>query len=82
MIAAPAGLHSDAVATPLPLDEVARMVGVSRRTMYRLIRELDIQRHRMPGGGKAIYLDPDEVKRKRKPKPVAPRPTEEERGDG
>lgn len=70
---APARLHSDAVAKPLPIDEVAQMIGVSRRTMFRLIRDLGIQRHRLPGGGKAVYLDPDEVRRKRQPRPVEER---------
>lgn len=51
------------------------MFHVSRRTMFRLIHRLDLQKHTMPGGGKAIYLDPDEVRRKRKPQPV------EDKGD-
>lgn len=46
------------------------MFRVSRRTMFRLIEELGLQRHRMPGKGKGTYLDPDEVRRKWKPKPV------------
>ena len=76
MIDAAVRLHSDPVATPKRLDEVAAMIGVSRRTMFRLIGELKLTRHKVPGGGKAIYLDPDEVRRKRRPKPV------EERRDG
>lgn len=70
MTDAAARLHSDAVATPKKLDEVAAMIGVSRRTMFRLIRELKLTRHTVPGGGKAIYLDPDEVRRKRRPRPI------------
>lgn len=46
------------------------MIGVSRRTMFRLIAELNLTRHTVPGGGKAIYLDPDEVRRKRRPRPI------------
>lgn len=75
MIAAELRLDSDSVATPRPIDEVAKMFGISRRTMYRLVDELKLTKHRMPGGGKMTYLDPDEVRRKRRPKPV------EERGD-
>lgn len=63
-------LHSGPMATPKPIDEVAAMFGLSRRTMYRLVRELRLTKHRMPGGGKKTYLDPDEVRRKRRPKPV------------
>lgn len=73
MIDVAARLHSDAVATPQPIDDVAKLFGVSRRTMFRLIDEYRIQRHRMPGKGKGTYLDPDEVRRKWKPKPAKER---------
>lgn len=59
-----------AMAAPLPLDEVASQIGVSRRTMWKLIRSLGLTRHRMPGGGKTTYIDPEELRRKRQPKPV------------
>jgi hypothetical protein len=78
MIDAAARLHSNAVATPRKLDEVAAMVGVSRRTMFRLIAELGLTKYTVPGGGKAIHLDVDEVRRKRRPKPVE---GSERRGD-
>ena len=70
MIDIDADLECDAVATPKPIDEVAEQLGLSRRTLQRLIGQLELTVYKMPGGGKRIYLDLDEVRRKRRPKPV------------
>lgn len=71
-------LSSGVVAKPRPLDDVAADMGMSRRTMWRLVKALGIQKHRYPGDRRA-HIDPDEVRRKmakpapwdRKPKPPA-----------
>lgn len=73
-------LESALMATPRPLVEVGRMFGKSRATMFRLARDLDLTKYRMPGGGKGVYLDPDEVRRKLRPQPrpaveSSPRPS-------
>ena len=69
MIDIDADLECDAVATPKPIDEVAEQLGLSRRTLQRLIDKLGLTIYKVPGGGKRIYLDPDEVRRKRRPRP-------------
>ena len=74
MTLAPASVDSWTMATPRPLVEVAKMLGISRSTMWKLVAELDLTKHRLPGGGKTVYLDPDEVRQKRKPRP--PRPSQ------
>ncbi len=72
MAAGPIPLDSGTMATPRPLAEVARMFGMSRSTMWRLVAELELTKYTVPGGGKAVYLDPDEVRRKRRPRPPKP----------
>lgn len=72
MTSAPGRVDSRTMATPRPLVEVAGMLGVSRSTMWKLVRELKLTKYTVPGGGKTVHLDPDEVRRKRRhrPKPV------------
>jgi len=72
-------ISSGVVAKPRPLDDVAADLGMSSRTMWRLVKALGIQKHRYPGDRRA-HIDPDEVRRKmakpgpwdRKPRPPAP----------
>lgn len=58
------------MAEPRPLLDVARELGVSRSTLWKLVRELGVKKYTQPGGGKAVYLDIDEVRAKRRPRPV------------
>ncbi len=70
MNAALAPVESRTMAKPRPLVEVAEMFGVKRSTMWKLVRELALTKYTVPGGGKTIHLDPDEVRRKRQARPV------------
>ncbi len=76
MVANPIRVDSRTMAKPRPLSEVAAALGVSRSTMWGLIRTLGLTKYRMPGGGKKVYLDLDEVRRKRRARPVAPKPSD------
>jgi len=67
------------MAKPQKLVDVAELFGVSRSTMWNLVTKLGLQKYRLPGQGKTTYLDPDEVRRKWKAKPVEKKSTE---GDG
>jgi len=58
------------MAEPIPLLEVAKLLGVSRSTMWSLVSELGLTKHRKLGKGKTTYLDLDEVHRKWKARPI------------
>jgi transposase-like protein len=59
-----------AMAEPRRLEEVAAALGVSRATMWRWVAEFRLTKYHVPGRGKATHLDPDEVRRKVKPRKV------------
>jgi hypothetical protein len=70
MIAAHLALDSCPMGKPVPIDEVAQEFRVSRRTMFEWAREFGLTKYHVPGQGKLTHLDPDEVRRKVKPRVV------------
>lgn len=74
MTVAEVALDSLPMATPLPLHEVAKQIGVSDRTMWKMIRRYSLTKFRKIGMGKTVHIDPDELRRKWKPQRVEETP--------
>lgn len=66
-------LPSRPMATWRTLDEAAVQVGVSRRTLQRWIAERRIYAYRIAGDRRA-WVDLDEIRELRKPRPRLPGP--------
>jgi hypothetical protein len=76
MAVADPSLHWRTMGAPIPLDEVAAQFAVSPRTLWTWVSQFGLTKYRMPGQGKRTYLDPDEVRRKIRPRVVPPKPPE------
>lgn len=51
------------VARPRPAAEVAEMFGISERTLRRYQKRLKLTPRTVPGKGKLVHYDPDEVRK-------------------
>lgn len=74
MATAELALDSRVMATPKPLPEVASEFQVSARTMWAWATQFGLTKYQMPGKGKTVYLDSDEVRRKVRAMPRRPKP--------
>lgn len=59
------------MATWRTLDQAAKQLGVSRRTISQWISDRKIRAYTIPGD-KHRYVDMDEVKKFRQPRPIEP----------
>ena len=55
----------------LALDEAAKRIGVSRRTLQRWLAEGRIKRFRV-AGDRRVFVDPEEIERLREPREEPP----------
>lgn len=56
----------------LPIDDAAAQEGVSRTTIYRLIRLGHLKRFRAPGVDRRTYVDADALRQVRASPPLRP----------
>jgi hypothetical protein len=66
------GYYVDELARLLPIDDAATEEGVSRTTIYRLIRLGLLKKFRAPGVDRKTYIDADKLREVRKHPPLRP----------
>jgi excisionase family DNA binding protein len=62
----------DEVARLLTVDDAATEEGVSRTTIYRLIRLGHLKKYRAPGVDRRTYIDADKLREVRESPPLRP----------
>ncbi len=68
----PNGYDVGELARLLPIDEAAAQEGVSRTTIYRLIRLGLLRKYRAPGVDRRTYIDADALREVRTHPPLRP----------
>ena len=68
----PNGYDVGELARLLPIDEAAAQEGVSRTTIYRLIRLGLLKKYRAPGVDRRTYIDADALRDVRAHPPLRP----------
>ncbi len=68
----PNGYDVDELARLLPIDDAAAKEGVSRTTIYRLIRLGLLKKFRAPGVDRRTYIDADALREVRAHPPLRP----------
>ena len=64
------GYDVDDLANLLPIDEAAALEGVSRTTIYRLLRLGLLKKYRAPGVDRKTYIDADVLREVRTHPPL------------
>ena len=64
------GYDLDDLAKLLPIDEAAAQEGVSRTTIYRLLRLGLLKKYRAPGVDRKTYIDADALRQVRANPPL------------
>jgi excisionase family DNA binding protein len=64
------GYDVDDLANLLPIDEAAAQEGVSRTTIYRLLRLGLLKKYRAPGVDRKTYIDADALREVRTHPPL------------
>jgi excisionase family DNA binding protein len=64
------GYDVDNLANLLPIDEAAALEGVSRTTIYRLLRLGLLKKYRSPGVDRKTYIDAEALKEVRAHPPL------------
>jgi hypothetical protein len=64
------GYDMDNLANLLPIDDAAAQEGVSRTTVYRLLRLGLLKKYRSPGVDRKTYIDADALKEVRAHPPL------------
>ena len=64
------GYDVDDVANLMPIDKAAAQEGVSRTTIYRLLRLGLLKKYRSPGVDRKTYIDADALKQVRANPPL------------
>ncbi len=68
----PNGYDVSELANLLPIDEAAAHEGVSRTTIYRLLRLGLLKKYRAPGVDRKTYIDADALRQVRAHPPLRP----------